>query len=191
MKKTQKQFFADKAALVESDRIGKGTRIWGWSHIQPDVVIGENCNIGEHCFVENGVRIGNQVIVKNGVSLWTGILVGDGVFIGPGAIFTNEAYPRSGFRKAFLKTRIESGATIAAGAILLPGITIGSYATVGAGALVTKNVPPHAIVYGSPAKKRGYCCICGLKIVFKSTRATCTCGRRFVVKDGQVKEYPH
>jgi acetyltransferase-like isoleucine patch superfamily enzyme len=186
LRSSQSRCFIHPSAIVETEGVGKETRIWGWSHVQRDVVIGESCNIGEHCFIESGVRIGDRVVIKNGVCLWQGVLIGDGVFIGPGAIFTNEAYPRSGFRKEFLMTRIESGASIGAGAVLLPGVTVGSYATVGAGALVTRDVSPHALVYGSPAKKKGYCCICGLKIVFKSKRATCTCGCSFMLEKMQV-----
>jgi acetyltransferase-like isoleucine patch superfamily enzyme len=182
----RKAHFIHPTAIVETRVVGPGTRIWAWSHVQRDVSIGKYCNIGEHCFVEEGVKIGHQTVIKNGVCVWKGVLIGDGVFIGPGAVLTNEVFPRSGFRKEFLTTRIESGATIGAGAILLPGITIGSYATVGAGALVTKDVPPHVLVYGNPARKKGYCCICGLKIVFKNRKATCSCGREFRLKAGMV-----
>ena len=187
-KLSNKDFFVHRAALVETKRIGKGTHIWAWTHIQKNVVIGEGCNIGEQCFIEEGVRIGNQTVIKNGVCLWKGIVIGDNVFVGPGAVFTNEVYPRSGFRKEFLTTKLESGATISAGAVILPGVTIGSYATVGAGAVVTKNVPIHTLVFGNPAKKMGHCCICGLRIVFKNEEARCICGRRFEIKREQIKQ---
>lgn len=187
-KSPNKSFFIHPFALVETDQIGNGTRIWAWTHIQKNVVIGEGCNIGEHCFIEEGVRIGNQTVIKNGVCLWKGIVIGDNVFVGPGAVFTNEVYPRSRFRKELLTIKIESGATISAGAIILPGVSIGSYATVGAGAVVTKNVPLHTLVFGNPAKKMGYCCICGLKIVFKNQEARCICGRRFEIKKGQIDQ---
>ena len=190
-KPSKENYFIHPAAIVETKDIGKGTRIWAWSHVQRDVLIGGKCNIGEHCFIEEGVKIGNQTVIKNGVCIWKGVLIGDGVLIGPGAMFTNEVFPRSGFRKEFLTTRLETGASIGAGAVIMPGITIGSYATVGAGSVVTKDVAPHALVYGNPAQKKGYCCVCGLKMVFKSERATCPCGRRFAVEGGQVKGYPH
>lgn len=138
MKKNQSKPFSHKTALVESKSIGKGTRIWAWSHIQKDVVIGKDCNIGEHCFIENGVRIGNKVIVKNGISLWSGTILEDGVFLGPNAVLTNEEFPRSGFRKEWEGIRICQGASIGAGAVILPGVVVGQYATVGAGAVVTK-----------------------------------------------------
>jgi len=175
------------SALVETEEIGGGTRVWGWTHIQKDVVIGEDCNIGEHCFIEDGVRIGNRTVIKNGVCLWKGIMIGNGVFVGPGTIFTNEIYPRSGYPKEFPATRVEDGATIGAGAVILAGVTIGSYATIGAGAVVTKNVNPHLLAYGNPARKKGYCCICGLKIVFRNQRTKCRCDRVFKLQNGQVE----
>jgi len=178
--------FIHSSALVETERVGERTRVWGWTHIQKGVFIGDHCNIGEHCFIEEGVRIGDRTVIKNGVCLWKGIEIGNGVFIGPGALFTNEIYPRSGFRKEFPPTLIQSGATVGAGAIILAGVTIGSYATVGAGAVVTKDVSPYSLVYGNPAFKKGYCCICGLKISFKNKEATCSCGRRFRLQKGQV-----
>ena len=186
-KSSNKDFFVHRAALVETKRIGKGTRIWGWSHIQKDVVIGEDCNIGEHCFIENGVRIGNRVIVKNGISLWSGTILEDEVFLGPNSVLTNERFPRSGFRKEWEGIRICQGASIGAGAVILPGVVVGRYATVGAGALVTREVPNHAMAYGSPAKVKGWMCICGLKLVFKNKRAQCSCGRKFLLENMQVK----
>jgi acetyltransferase-like isoleucine patch superfamily enzyme len=183
----QEAHFIHPSAIVETRDVGPGTRIWAWSHIQRDVVIGENCNIGEHCFIEEGVRIGNQTVIKNGVCVWKGVLIGDGVFIGPGSVFTNEVFPRSGFRKEFLTTRLEKGASVGAGAVIMAGITIGSYATVGAGSVVTKDVAPHVLVYGNPARKKGYCCICGLKIVFKNKKATCSCGQSLILEKMQVK----
>lgn len=187
MKKNQSKPFFHRAALVESKAIGKGTRIWGWSHIQKDVVIGEDCNIGEHCFIENGVHIGDKVIIKNGISLWVGTILEDEVFLGPNSVLTNERFPRSGFRKEWEGIRICQGASIGAGAVILPGITVGRYATVGAGALVTKDVPNHALAYGSPVKVKGWMCICGLKLVFENKKAKCSCGREFVLDNGQVK----
>jgi acetyltransferase-like isoleucine patch superfamily enzyme len=187
MKKNQSKPFSHKTALVESKSIGKGTRIWAWSHIQKDVVIGEECNIGEHCFIENGVRIGNKVIVKNGISLWSGTILEDGVFLGPNAVLTNERFPRSGFRKEWEGIRICQGASIGAGSVILPGVVVGRYASVGAGTLVTKDVPNHALAYGTPVKVKGWMCICGLKLVFKNKRAQCSCGRKFLLENMQVK----
>ena len=156
--------FIHPLAIVETQRIGADTRIWGWSHVQEKVSIGVSCNIGEHCFIENGVTIGDRVVVKNGISLWEGTMIGNDVFLGPHAVFSNERYPRSGFPKNYDPIIIENGASIGAGAIITPGMKIGRYATVGAGAVVTRSVTAHALVHGNPARFRGWMCICGLKL---------------------------
>lgn len=181
--------FIHPLAVAETKQIGYGTRIWGWSHIQEDVIIGESCNVGEHCFLENGVRIGNRVVIKNGISLWTGVIVEDDVFLGPHAIFSNERYPRAGFRKEWEGIRICKGATIGAGAVILPGIIVGRFATVGAGAVVTKDVPEYGMAYGNPAKVKGWVCICGIKLRLNKmkNRAVCVCGREYVFKDERIK----
>jgi acetyltransferase-like isoleucine patch superfamily enzyme len=186
MRRGSAAFFCHKTAFVESARIGKGTRIWGWSHVQPDVVIGEGCNIGEHCFIENGVRIGSRVIVKNGVSLWTGMILEDNVFVGPSAVFANERFPRSGFRKEWEDIRICEGASIGAGAVVLQGVMVGRFATVGAGALVTKSVADQVLVYGNPARVKGWMCICGLRLKFSRGKSKCKCGRAFALDAGRI-----
>jgi acetyltransferase-like isoleucine patch superfamily enzyme len=172
--------FIHPLASVETKRVGRGTRIWGWSHVQEDVVIGENCNIGEHCFLENGVRIGDDVVVKNGISLWTGVVVEDGAFLGPHAVFTNERFPRSGFPKGYEQIVIGRGASVGAGAVIVPGVRVGRYATIGAGAVVTKNVPEHALVTGNPARMRGWVCVCGTVLrKGEAGHIACACGRRY------------
>lgn len=128
---------------VQSKNIGKGTKIWQFCVVLPNAVIGENCNICSHCFIENDVRIGNNVTIKCGVQVWDGILIEDEVFIGANVSFTNDKYPRSKqYPKEFLKTIIKKGASIGAGAVILPGVTIGEGALIGAGAIVSKDVPP-------------------------------------------------
>ena len=140
-------------ADVKSKQIGKDTRVWQFAVIMDDVVIGENCNINCHTFIESGVRIGDNVTVKSGVYLWTGITLQSNVFIGPNVTFTNDKYPRSKqYPQEFQNTLVEQGASIGAGAIVLGGSTIGKYALVAAGAVVTKSVPTHAMVMGNPAK---------------------------------------
>jgi acetyltransferase-like isoleucine patch superfamily enzyme len=178
--------FIHRLAVVETKEIGKETRVWGWTHIQQEVAIGEFCNIGEHCFLENGVRIGSRVVVKNGISLWEGTTVEDGVFLGPHAVFTNERFPRSGFRKEWEAIRICRGATVGAGAVILPGVVVGSFATVGAGAVVTRDVPGHALVYGNPAEIRGWVCVCGLKLGLAEGEFNCTCGRTYRFEEGSL-----
>lgn len=146
-----------ETADVKSRNIGEGTRIWQFVVILSSAKIGRNVNICSHCLIENDVVIGDRVTIKSGVQLWDGIRVYDDVFIGPNVTFTNDKFPRSKiYPEKFLETRIESGASIGGGAIILPGVTIGTGAMVGAGAVVTKSVPPYAIVTGSPARITGY-----------------------------------
>lgn len=184
-----KTVFIHPLAVVETKKIGQGTRVWGWSHIQEDVVVGEHCNIGEHCFLENGVCVGNRVVLKNGISLWEGTRIADDVFLGPHAIFTNERFPRSGFRKSFEPIAIDKGASIGAGAVVAPGVRIGKYATVGAGSVVTKVIPDYSLVYGNPARQQGWMCVCGLKLCLNTakTLAVCVCGREYEVEDERIK----
>jgi UDP-2-acetamido-3-amino-2,3-dideoxy-glucuronate N-acetyltransferase len=144
-------------ADVQSKNIGEGTRIWQYVVVLAQAKIGSEVNLCSHCLVENDVVIGNRVTVKSGVQLWDGLRIGDDVFIGPNVTFTNDKFPRSRiYPEQFLQTKIENSASIGGGAVILPGITIGTGAMVGAGAVVTKSVPPYAIVTGSPARITGY-----------------------------------
>lgn len=150
-------FFVHEKGVCESSRIGKGTRIWAFAHVLPGAVIGANCNICDHVFIENDVVVGDDVTIKSGVQLWDGIRLGDKVFVGPNATFTNDIFPRSRkYPEKFATTIIEAGASIGANATILPGITIGHRAMIGAGAVVTKNVPANAVVAGNPAVIVGY-----------------------------------
>jgi UDP-2-acetamido-3-amino-2,3-dideoxy-glucuronate N-acetyltransferase len=154
---TLQSYYKHAAALVESDQIGAQTRIWAFAHILPKAVIGEGCNICDHVFIENDVVIGNHVTIKCGVQLWDGLRVEDDVFIGPNATFTNDIAPRSKQHlPEYPKTVLRRGSSIGANATILPGLTIGQNAMVGAGAVVTRDVPPFAIVTGSPARISGY-----------------------------------
>lgn len=144
-------------ALCESTQVGRGTRIWAFAHVLPGAVIGEDCNVCDHVFIENDVQVGDRVTIKCGVQLWDGVRVSDDVFIGPNATFSNDKFPRSRqHQKEVQCTFIAPGASIGAGAVVLPGIRIGTYAMVGAGAVVTHDVPPKAIVSGNPARIVGY-----------------------------------
>ena len=144
-------------ALCESRQIGDGTRIWAFAHVLPGAVIGRNCNVCDHVFIENDVTIGDRVTIKCGVQLWDGLRVGDDVFIGPNATFSNDRFPRSRQHQASPEqTFIAQGASIGAGAVVLPGLKIGAHAMVGAGAVVTHDVPSRAIVSGNPARIVGY-----------------------------------
>ncbi|MCI0604082.1 acetyltransferase [bacterium] len=171
--------------------IGKGTRVWQYTVIKKGARIGENCNIGSHCYVEGGASVGNNVTVKNGVALWEGVHLADAVFVGPYAVFTNDAYPRSprapeakeryqNPQAVILKTSLEYGATVGAGAMILAGIIIGKFATVGLGAVVIQPVPPYALVVGNPARQVGWMCECGLPLPSKRKTLECEeCSRRY------------
>lgn len=156
---TKLNHYQHPAAIVESTSIGAGTRIWAFAHILPGAIIGRDCNICDHTFIENDVVIGDRVTVKCGVQVWDGIRLENDVFIGPNATFTNDPFPRS---KQYLaaeelgKTFVKAGASIGANATILPGITIGERAMIGAGAVVTRNVPPDTIITGNPGRIVGY-----------------------------------
>lgn len=150
-------YFKHPNGIVENGAvIGDNTRVWAWAHVLGGATIGSDCNLCDHTFVENGVTIGNRVTIKCGVSIWEGITIEDDVFIGPSVTFTNDKFPRSKqYPTEYCKTIIEQGASIGANATILP-VTIGAHAMVGAGAVVTKKVPPYAIVVGNPARIVGY-----------------------------------
>jgi len=144
-------------SLVETKNVGKDTRIWAFVHILPGAQIGADCNLCDHVFIENDVVIGNRVTIKSGVQVWDGTQIEDDVFIGPNATFTNDPFPRSKqYPETFSKTIIRKGASIGANATILPGITIGQSVMIGAGAVVTKDIPPNAIVVGNPARIVNY-----------------------------------
>jgi acetyltransferase-like isoleucine patch superfamily enzyme/dTDP-4-dehydrorhamnose 3,5-epimerase-like enzyme len=152
-----KDVFVHPQASLETTDVGAGTRIWAFAHVLPGVRIGQNCNICDHVLIEGGVSIGDRVTVKCGVQLWTGTTIEDDVFIGPNATFTNDRFPRSRqWPDEYERTRVCVGASIGANATLLSGITVGTRAMVGAGSVVTRSVPPNAIVVGNPARIIGY-----------------------------------
>jgi acetyltransferase-like isoleucine patch superfamily enzyme len=164
--------FVHSAAICESERIGEDTTVWAFAHILPGAVIGSNVNICDHVFIENDVVVGDRVTVKSGVQLWDGVELADDVFVGPNATFTNDPYPRSKqYPMAFSRTVVERGASIGGGAVILPGVHIGHNAMVGAGAVVTRDVPPFAIVIGNPARITGYTDNAGRKMISSRTQA--------------------
>jgi len=145
--------FVHPLADVQTQAIGLGSKVWQFCVVLKGAAIGDNCNICSHCFIENEVRIGNNVTVKSGVQLWDGVILEDNVFVGPNVSFTNDRKPRSGHRDFKLeRIVVERGASIGAGAVLLPGVRIGRNAMVGAGAVVTRDVPADATVTGNPAR---------------------------------------
>ncbi|MDX6596563.1 MAG: UDP-2-acetamido-3-amino-2,3-dideoxy-glucuronate N-acetyltransferase [Gaiellales bacterium] len=150
-------WFVHERGLCESSRIGDGTRIWAFAHVLPGAQIGADCNICDHVFIENDVVVGDRVTVKCGVQLWDGVRLGEDVFVGPNVTFTNDPFPRSKVHPgSFARTIVGPGASLGANATILPGLTIGRDAMIGAGAVVTKDVPPNAIVVGNPARIAGY-----------------------------------
>ncbi|WP_124352035.1 acyltransferase [Pseudomonas chlororaphis] len=150
---TSKDYFVHSHALCETSQIGKGSRIWAFTHILPQAKIGQDCNICDHVFIENDVVIGDRVTIKCGVQVWDGISIADDVFIGPNATFTNDRFPRSKvYPESFDRTVICKGASLGANCTILPGITIGENAMIGAGAVVTRSVPANVTVVGNPAR---------------------------------------
>ncbi len=150
-------YFVHSNGICETTSVGKDTTIWAFTHVLPGAKIGSNVNLNDYVFVENDVTVGNRVTVKSGVQLWDGTELHDDVFVGPNVTFTNDRFPRSKqYPESFPRTVVEKGASIGGGAVILPGIRIGQGAMVGAGAVVTRDVPPHAIVVGNPARITGY-----------------------------------
>lgn len=188
----EKEFFAHETAVVDSPcEIGKGTKIWHFSHVMPNSTMGENCNIGQNVVVSPDVVLGKNVKVQNNVSLYTGVVCEDDVFIGPSVVFTNISNPRSAVsrRDQYLKTLIEKGASIGANATVICGNKIGQFALIGAGAVVTKNVLPHALVVGNPARQIGWVGEYGHRLEFQ-TNGTALCpesGQEYQLKDNEVR----
>src|SRR3982075_1532436 len=158
-----RSYMAHPLALVESDKIGEGTRIWAFAHVMKDARIGRGCIIGEKCYHEQGVTLGNNVTVKNGVNVWTGVTIEDNVFLGPNCVLTNDPNPRAYIKKSadsLVATLIRNNATIGANATIVCGVTIGRYAFVGAGTVVIRSVADFALVVGNPARQIGWMCVC-------------------------------
>lgn len=189
-RETSTSAFVHPSSVVDPGaEIGEGTKIWHFCHVSKGAVIGRDCILGQGCFVAPGVRVGNRVKIQNGVSLYDGVILEDEVFCGPHMIFTNVMNPRAFIerKKEFRTTRVGRGATIGAGAIVVCGNSIGPYAMVGAGSIVTADVPPFALVYGSPARQHGWVGKCCTKLVFdEAGRATGEDGKVYILHEGAV-----
>lgn len=185
-------YFVHESSYVDMPcLIGKGTKIWHFCHIMQDAQIGEDCNIGQNVVILPGVKLGNRVKIQNNVSVYTGVECEDDVFLGPSCVFTNVYNPRAFIvrKDEYRETIIKKGATIGANATIVCGATVGRYAFVGAGAVVTRDVPDFALVYGNPARVRGYMCTCGQKIDFELHKSTCgECGKRYVIENEIIYE---
>ena len=165
----EKEFFAHETAVVDDGcDIGKGVKIWHFTHVMSNCVIGENCNIGQNVVVSPGVILGKNVKVQNNVSLYTGVVCEDDVFLGPSMVFTNISNPRSAVirRDKYEKTLVKKGATIGANATIVCGHTIGAFAFIGAGAVVTRDVPDYALLVGNPARQTGWMSSYGHRLDF-------------------------
>jgi UDP-2-acetamido-3-amino-2,3-dideoxy-glucuronate N-acetyltransferase len=187
----EKDYFAHETAVIdEGCTIGKGTKIWHFSHIMKDAVIGESCNIGQNVVVSPGVSLGNNVKVQNNVSIYTGVICEDDVFLGPSMVFTNIINPRSAVirRDQYVTTTVRRGASIGANATVICGNEVGEYALIGAGAVITKNVRPYALVIGNPGRQTGWVSEYGHKLTFDDS-GTALCpesGQRYRLTDEGV-----
>lgn len=171
-------------AVVETQQVGEGTRIWRNVHVMPGAVIGKDCNIGEGCYIENHVIIGNGVTIKNNCAIWDNTTIEDDVFIGPAAVFTNDLQPRAIMKKGpddLSAITIKKGATVGANATLLPGIVIHDYAFIGAGSVVTADVPAHHKIHGNPARFKGLVCRCAEPIPLGESAFHCKCGLSYTI----------
>jgi UDP-2-acetamido-3-amino-2,3-dideoxy-glucuronate N-acetyltransferase len=188
-----KKYFAHETAVIDDGcKIGKGTKIWHFSHVMTGSEVGENCNIGQNVVISPGVKLGKNVKVQNNVSIYTGVTCEDDVFLGPSMVFTNVINPRSAIirKDSYSTTVVEKGASIGANSTIVCGNKIGTYSFIGAGAVVTKEVKPYALVVGNPARQTGWMSEYGHKLNFNTAGfASCAeSGERYKLEDGKVSK---
>jgi UDP-2-acetamido-3-amino-2,3-dideoxy-glucuronate N-acetyltransferase len=186
-------YFAHETAVIDAgSTIGKGTKIWHFSHIMSNCTLGENCNLGQNVVVSPDVILGNNVKVQNNVSIYTGVICEDDVFLGPSMVFTNVLNPRSAInrRGEYLKTIVKKGVSIGANATIVCGHDIGEYAFIGAGAVVTKTVAPYALMVGNPARQLGWMSEFGHRLTFDNNGiAICPeSNEKYELKNNQVQK---
>lgn len=183
-------FIHPTAVVDEGALIGEGTRIWHFTHLMAGCQLGRNCNVGQNVFIDKDVMIGNGVKIQNNVSVYQGVVIEEDVFLGPSAVFTNVINPRSFIERKheFRQTLVRKGASIGANATIVCGVEIGTYAMVGAGSVVTKDVLPYALVYGSPAVQQGWVSKAGIRLGFNEKgEARCAAsGELYLLRDGKV-----
>ncbi|MGZ3861893.1 MAG: acyltransferase [Bacteroidia bacterium] len=189
----EKDFFAHPTAVVdEGCKIGKGVKIWHFSHIMPNCTLGDNCNIGQNVVISPEVVLGKNVKVQNNISIYTGVTCDDDVFLGPSMVFTNVTNPRSAVnrRNQYAKTHVGKGASIGANATIVCGHDIGAFAFIGAGAVVTKTVPAYALVVGNPARQLGWMSEYGHRLEFdKDGLAVCPESKeRYKLENNSVRK---
>lgn len=189
----EKNYFSHETAVIDQGcTIGKGTRIWHFSHIMPSCVIGENCNIGQNVVISPEVVLGNNVKVQNNVSIYTGVICEDDVFLGPSMVFTNIINPRSAIvrKDQYARTLVRKGASIGANATIVCGIELGEYCFIGAGAVVIRDVPAYALVVGNPAKHIGWMSVYGHRLEFdEKNEAICPESKeKYRLLDGRVEK---
>jgi UDP-2-acetamido-3-amino-2,3-dideoxy-glucuronate N-acetyltransferase len=190
---SENQYYAHPSAIIdEGCEIGEGTKIWHFSHVMPNCRIGRNCNLGQNVVVSPDVVLGNNVKVQNNVSIYTGVVCDDDVFLGPSMVFTNVINPRSAVnrRGQYQKTHVGKGASIGANATVVCGHDIGEYAFIGAGAVVTKTIPPYALVVGNPAKQIGWISEYGHRLKFgEGNTAVCPeSNEKYILENGKVSK---
>lgn len=189
----KKEYFAHETSVIDAGNvIGKGTKIWHFSHIMPDCIIGEGCNIGQNVVISPKVVLGKNVKIQNNVSVYTGVICEDDVFLGPSMVFTNIVNPRSAInrRNQYVETLVKKGASIGANATIICGNPIGRFALIGAGSVITKPVPDFALVVGNPGRQIGWVSEYGHRLEFdENDNAECSeSGQRYILMNNQVKQ---
>jgi len=183
-------YFVHESSYVDDGaQVGKGTKVWHFSHVMPGAVIGERCNLGQNVVVMPGTRIGNNVKIQNNVSIYEGVELEDDVFCGPSCVFTNVLNPRSHVsrKSEYRRTLVRRGSSIGANATIVCGVTLGEYAFIGAGAVVTSDVPDFGLMVGVPARRVGWMCQCGIRLELQNGAAKCAdCGAGYREEGGKL-----
>lgn len=189
MSSTDPFFAHDTACIDEPCEIGHGSRIWHYTHIMPGARIGARCGLGQNVYIDRGVVIGDGCKIQNNVSIYKGITLEDDVFCGPSMVFTNVINPRAFIERKheFKETLVKKGATLGANCTIVCGVTIGEYALIGAGSVVTRDVPPYALIYGIPGRQQGWACRCGVILPTGEEPVCPQCGTAYRLRGDQLK----